>query len=46
MVWLGIVGGTGSIALPKGAAGQAVHNMRVKFGIEEVAGLWLVPVQP
>jgi N-acetyl-gamma-glutamyl-phosphate reductase len=32
--------------LVKGAAGQAVHNMNLMFGFEEIAGLNLVPVQP
>ena len=27
----------------KGAAGQAVQNMNLSFGIEETAGLMLVP---
>jgi len=30
----------------KGAAGQAVHNMNVMFGLPETAGLPLVPVFP
>ncbi|HKK59283.1 MAG TPA: N-acetyl-gamma-glutamyl-phosphate reductase [Salinivirga sp.] len=32
--------------LVKGAAGQAVHNMNLMLGLEERAGLNLVPVQP
>lgn len=32
--------------LVKGAAGQAVQNMNVMFGIEETAGLWQLPVLP
>lgn len=32
--------------LVKGAAGQAVHNMNLMFGLEETAGLQLVPVNP
>lgn len=32
--------------LVKGAAGQAVQNMNIMFGIEETAGLWQLPVLP
>ena len=32
--------------LVKGAAGQAVQNMNILFGLEENAGLKLVPVFP
>ena len=32
--------------LVKGAAGQAVQNMNVMFGIDETVGLWQLPVQP
>ena len=32
--------------LVKGAAGQAVHNMNIMFGLEETTGLDLVPVSP
>ncbi|HEX8550908.1 MAG TPA: N-acetyl-gamma-glutamyl-phosphate reductase [Abditibacteriaceae bacterium] len=32
--------------LLKGAAGQAVQNMNLMFGIEETAGLWFAPVFP
>ena len=32
--------------LVKGAAGQAVHNMNVMFGLEEALGLDIVPVSP
>ncbi|MCG6872820.1 MAG: N-acetyl-gamma-glutamyl-phosphate reductase [Gammaproteobacteria bacterium] len=32
--------------LVKGAAGQAVQNMNLMFGIEETAGLTLVPLSP
>lgn len=32
--------------LVKGAAGQAVQNMNIMFGIEEKTGLWLLPVLP
>ncbi len=32
--------------LVKGAAGQAVHNMNLMFGLEETAGLGIVPVNP
>ena len=32
--------------LVKGAAGQAVHNMNLMFGLEETAGLKLVPLNP
>lgn len=32
--------------LVKGAAGQAVQNMNIMFGLEETAGLWQLPVLP
>lgn len=32
--------------LVKGAAGQAVQNMNIMFGIEETTGLWQLPVLP
>ncbi|MDR9433491.1 MAG: N-acetyl-gamma-glutamyl-phosphate reductase [Spiribacter sp.] len=32
--------------LVKGAAGQAVQNMNLMFGLAETAGLWRVPVLP
>ncbi len=32
--------------LVKGAAGQAVHNMNLMFGLEETTGLDLVPLHP
>lgn len=32
--------------LVKGAAGQAVQNMNIMFGLSEVSGLWQVPVLP
>lgn len=32
--------------LVKGAAGQAVHNLNIMFGLEETTGLNLVPVSP
>ena len=32
--------------LVKGAAGQAVHNMNLRLGLEPGAGLQLVPLQP
>ncbi len=32
--------------LVKGAAGQAVHNMNIMFGFDELQGLDLVPVSP
>ncbi|MPW73708.1 N-acetyl-gamma-glutamyl-phosphate reductase [Moraxella catarrhalis] len=32
--------------LVKGAAGQAVQNMNIMFGFNEIAGLDLVPVMP
>ena len=32
--------------LGKGAAGQAVQNMNIMFGIEETTGLWQLPVLP
>lgn len=32
--------------LVKGAAGQAVHNMNIMFGLEEALGLDIVPVSP
>ena len=32
--------------LVKGAAGQAVQNMNVMFGLEEHAGLNVVPLMP
>lgn len=32
--------------LVKGAAGQAVHNMNLMFGLEETTGLRIVPVNP
>ncbi len=32
--------------LVKGAAGQAVHNMNLMFGLPETAGLELVPLSP
>lgn len=32
--------------LVKGAAGQAVQNMNIMFGIEEKTGLWQLPVLP
>ena len=32
--------------LVKGAAGQAVQNMNVMFGLPETAGLWFVPAMP
>ena len=32
--------------LVKGAAGQAVQNMNIMFGLEETAGLQHVPVVP
>lgn len=32
--------------LVKGAAGQAVHNLNIMFGLEETTGLDLVPVSP
>ncbi len=30
----------------KGAAGQAVQNMNLMFGLEETTGLWIVPMFP
>ncbi|MFZ9097728.1 MAG: N-acetyl-gamma-glutamyl-phosphate reductase, partial [Methylophilaceae bacterium] len=32
--------------LVKGAAGQAIQNMNVMFGIEENIGLDIIPVSP
>jgi N-acetyl-gamma-glutamyl-phosphate reductase len=32
--------------LVKGAAGQAVQNMNIMFGLEETTGLWQLPVLP
>lgn len=32
--------------LVKGAAGQAVHNMNIMFGLEVTTGLHLIPLQP
>ena len=32
--------------LVKGAAGQAVQNMNIMFGLEETDGLWQLPVLP
>lgn len=32
--------------LVKGAAGQAVHNMNIKFDLNETEGLHIVPMQP
>ena len=32
--------------LVKGAAGQAVQNMNIMFGFEEMSGLNLVPAMP
>jgi N-acetyl-gamma-glutamyl-phosphate reductase len=32
--------------LVKGAAGQAVQNMNIMFGIEEITGLEVVPLLP
>ena len=32
--------------LVKGAAGQAVQNMNIMFGIDEKTGLWQLPVLP
>lgn len=32
--------------LVKGAAGQAVQNMNIMFGIKETTGLWQLPVLP
>ena len=32
--------------LVKGAAGQAVHNMNLMFGLDEKAGIDFVPVFP
>lgn len=32
--------------LVKGAAGQAVQNMNIMFGLPEKAGLWQLPVLP
>jgi len=32
--------------LVKGAAGQAVQNMNVRFGVDERAGLWLSAIAP
>lgn len=32
--------------LVKGAAGQAVQNMNIMFGFNEIIGLDLVPVMP
>ncbi len=32
--------------LVKGAAGQAVQNMNVMFGLDETAGLNIVPLMP
>jgi len=32
--------------LVKGAAGQAVHNMNIRLGLEPTAGLQIVPLQP
>ena len=32
--------------LVKGAAGQAVQNMNLMFGVEETTGLWQLPVLP
>ena len=32
--------------LVKGAAGQAVQNMNIMFGIDETAGLTQLPVVP
>jgi N-acetyl-gamma-glutamyl-phosphate reductase len=32
--------------LVKGASGQAVQNMNIMFGLNETAGLELVPVYP
>ena len=32
--------------LVKGAAGQAVQNMNIMFGLGETDGLWQLPVLP
>lgn len=32
--------------LVKGAAGQAVQNMNIMFGLPETQGLWQLPVLP
>ena len=32
--------------LVKGAAGQAIQNLNVRFGLDERTGLWLAPVSP
>jgi N-acetyl-gamma-glutamyl-phosphate reductase len=32
--------------LVKGAAGQAIHNMNLMLGLEETAGLSIVPLAP
>ena len=32
--------------ITKGAAGQAVQNMNIMFGLEETEGLLLVPMVP
>lgn len=32
--------------LVKGAAGQAVHNMNIRFGLPETEGLFLAPLNP
>ena len=32
--------------LVKGAAGQAVQNMNIMFGLPETSGLWQLPVLP
>ena len=32
--------------LVKGAAGQAIQNMNIMFGVEETTGLWQLPVLP
>ncbi|GJM35395.1 MAG: N-acetyl-gamma-glutamyl-phosphate reductase [Saprospiraceae bacterium] len=32
--------------LVKGAAGQAVHNMNLMFGLEETTGLKIIPLKP
>ena len=32
--------------LVKGAAGQAIQNMNIMFGLRETEGLWQLPVLP
>jgi len=32
--------------LVKGASGQAIQNMNIRFGLPEITGLWIPAVSP